>query len=86
AANAPASKRGRCNQGPPPAQGTHDAEAGGSRTRARSRLGQAPMADAQNDFDVDQFLNDDAEYGEPKAPQQPPHQPRRNAATEGYGG
>ncbi|MCI69225.1 hypothetical protein A2U01_0090486, partial [Trifolium medium] len=40
AANAPA-KRGLHKQGPPPMQGTHDAEVGGSRSRARSRLGQA---------------------------------------------
>ncbi|MCI98131.1 hypothetical protein A2U01_0119434, partial [Trifolium medium] len=39
AANVPAGKRGRRNQGPPPVQGTHDAGAGGSRSRARSRLG-----------------------------------------------
>ncbi|MCI75224.1 hypothetical protein A2U01_0096492, partial [Trifolium medium] len=46
AANAPAGKRGCRKQGPPPMQGTHDVEAGGSRSRARSRLGQAPVPDA----------------------------------------
>ncbi|MCI64036.1 hypothetical protein A2U01_0085293, partial [Trifolium medium] len=77
AANAPAAKRGRRKQGPPPVQGTHDAETGGLRSHARSRLGQAPVPDAQDDFDADEFLNDDAEYAEdePEAPQQPPQQP-----------
>ncbi|MCI86559.1 hypothetical protein A2U01_0107840, partial [Trifolium medium] len=46
AANAPARKRGRRRQGPHPVQGTHDAEAGGS--RSRSRLGQAPVEDAED--------------------------------------
>ncbi|MCI60035.1 hypothetical protein A2U01_0081290, partial [Trifolium medium] len=32
---------GRRKQGPPPVQGTHDAEGGGLCSRARSRLGQA---------------------------------------------
>ncbi|XP_045802399.1 uncharacterized protein LOC123895983 [Trifolium pratense] len=97
AANRPA-KRGRSKQqGPTPARGTHDAEAGGSRTRTRSRLGQAQ--NVEDDFDADQFLNQDAEYGEPEEPQpeepqqpprqrpqQRPRQPRRDAANEGYGG
>ncbi|MCI97330.1 hypothetical protein A2U01_0118631, partial [Trifolium medium] len=56
AANAPASKRGRPKQGPLPAQGTHDAEAGGSRSCARSRLGQTLVA--QDDFDAGQFINE----------------------------
>ncbi|MCI52406.1 hypothetical protein A2U01_0073650, partial [Trifolium medium] len=55
-------------------------------------LGQAPVADAQNDFDVDQFLNDDADFDanfdaddfDVQAPQQPPQQ--RNVEEEGYGG
>ncbi|MCI26733.1 putative IMP dehydrogenase/GMP reductase, partial [Trifolium medium] len=48
----------------------------------------------------DQFLNDDADYAEPEAPQQPPHQPpqqlrqqprqaatnQQNVEIEGYGG
>ncbi|MCI53950.1 hypothetical protein A2U01_0075197, partial [Trifolium medium] len=79
--------------GPPPVQGTHDAEAGGSGgSRARSRLGQAPVADAQDDaqddFDADQFLNDEADFDaddfEVEPPQQPPQQ--RNVGEEGYGG
>ncbi|MCI59186.1 hypothetical protein A2U01_0080441, partial [Trifolium medium] len=55
AANAPA-KRGRRKQRPPPVQGTHDAEAGGSRSRARSRLGQAQVQvpDAQDEYDAAQ--------------------------------
>jgi hypothetical protein len=73
AANAPVSKRGRRKQGPIPAQGTHDAEAGGSRSRARSRLGQTSVA--QDDFDADQFINEDADYAEPESPQDPPQQP-----------
>ncbi|CAJ2676325.1 unnamed protein product [Trifolium pratense] len=75
AANRPA-KRGRSKQqGPIPARGTHDAEAGGSRTRTRSRLGQAQNAAEDDDFDADQFLNQDAEYGEPEEPQPDEPQP-----------
>ncbi|MCI38994.1 hypothetical protein A2U01_0060223, partial [Trifolium medium] len=88
AAHAPAWKRGRHRQEPPPVQGKHDAEAGGSRSRARSRLGQAhvQVPDA-GDVDVaSKYLNDDAEWSEeheprheapveppPAAPLQPPH-------------
>ncbi|MCI62029.1 hypothetical protein A2U01_0083286, partial [Trifolium medium] len=68
----PASKRGRRKQGPLPAQGTHDDEAGGSRSRAQSHLGQASVA--QDDFDADQFINEDADYAEPESPQEPPQQ------------
>ncbi|PNX65052.1 hypothetical protein L195_g062410, partial [Trifolium pratense] len=81
AANHP-SKRGR-RKGPTPGQGTHDAEAGGSHTRARSRLGQSSVA--QDEFDADQFLNagfDYDDFGSPQvspqdAPQDPPQQPPR---------
>ncbi|PNY02212.1 hypothetical protein L195_g025517, partial [Trifolium pratense] len=48
---------------------------GGSRSRARSLLGQTPVA--QDDFDADQFINEHADYDEPGAPQDPPQQPRR---------
>ncbi|MCI47693.1 hypothetical protein A2U01_0068935, partial [Trifolium medium] len=47
-ANAPAGKKGRRRQGPPLVQGTHDAESGGSRSRARLRLGQAPVEDVDD--------------------------------------
>ncbi|MCI36158.1 hypothetical protein A2U01_0057380, partial [Trifolium medium] len=92
AANAHVAKRGRRKQEPPPVQGTHDAEAGGSRTRARSRLGQAQVRvpDAEDDYDAAQYLNDDAEYAkdEPEVPQQPPQQPpmQQNVEEVGYGG
>ncbi|MCI78825.1 hypothetical protein A2U01_0100096, partial [Trifolium medium] len=51
---------------PPLVQGTHDAEAGGSRSRARSSLGQAQVQvpDAEDDYDAAQYLNDNAEYAE----------------------
>ncbi|MCI15651.1 hypothetical protein A2U01_0036789 [Trifolium medium] len=78
AANAPVGKRGRSRQGtplvqgPPPVQGaplvqgTYDAEAGGSRSHTRSRLGRAQVQvpDAEDDYDAGQYLNDDTEWAE----------------------
>ncbi|MCI23161.1 hypothetical protein A2U01_0044339, partial [Trifolium medium] len=85
AANAPAGKRGHRRQGPPSAQGTHDAEAGGSRSRARSRLGQAQV-EVPDDEDVDdagQYLNDDTEWAEEHEPPHEAHVEPPSAAGRG---
>ncbi|MCH88833.1 serine/threonine-protein phosphatase 7 long form-like protein, partial [Trifolium medium] len=67
----PPSKRGRRKQGPPQGQGPYDHEAGGSRSRARSRFGQPSVA--HDDFDADEFLNEHAEYEEHEQQEEPPH-------------
>ncbi|GAU37153.1 hypothetical protein TSUD_293110 [Trifolium subterraneum] len=89
AANAPPPKRGRRGRQGPLVRGTHDAEAGGSRSRAR-----LPVPDVEDDFDAGEYLNELAHYDDkPEAPQpqprqqpqQQPQQQQRNVEEKGYG-
>ncbi|MCI00722.1 putative IMP dehydrogenase/GMP reductase, partial [Trifolium medium] len=82
AANAPDGKRGRRKQGPPQVQGTHDAEAGGPCSRARSRLGQAQYAEDEPEAPLQPPPQ--AQVEPPPAHQPPPNE--RNVEEEGYGG
>ncbi|GAU21138.1 hypothetical protein TSUD_10550 [Trifolium subterraneum] len=61
-ANAPPPKRGRRGRQGPPVRGIHDAEAGGSRSRARQ-----PVHD-DDEFDVGQYLNELVDYDEDEQP------------------
>ncbi|GAU41862.1 hypothetical protein TSUD_366090 [Trifolium subterraneum] len=78
AADAPPPKRGRRGKQGPPVRGKHDAEAGGSRSRARR-----PVHD-DDEFDAGQYLNELVDYDEGEQPnvEEPQPQPQPNNEDE----